>query len=441
MVASLASLVAIVGFAVQVIGLSVLHWSATLAVLIVSLLMACVRAWVRRGLARPPDYAEMPAKQELSWLVQRAMKNDWSRYIANSRWDDARKLLRNVKSKISSSSGNNDMKPEHQERKEDLRTIFEFIWGPPIALLTRMTVDGDQICTDQTLSNPKLVAELFEEERQVATLTYEDLDAVIDWNGDNGGDNKDEARRTLSCMRDHVREVNSLPDYPLRLGLFDSKADETSCIEMRLGLQARDAMPALRQGLGQELGSKVATALLNIIGRLGEALEWRDEAYRWPPTSWSISVKNGESYSGNHSWNIPLSNRSSDPRLVSTLATGLSHWLYSLHGSDIILAQLPDIAEGEISSSWKNDPGHYMLRILGSCDQFSLADLRTWIPNQTFEVLDAKAVNYFDDATEKRRDSEFARRAKASGTKHSTSRYKVHRPLNAFGAYNSSAVQ
>ena len=54
------------GFLVQFIGLRTLHWSATIAQLIVMAVMTAIRSWLRRGLLREPKVEDLREGSELS---------------------------------------------------------------------------------------------------------------------------------------------------------------------------------------------------------------------------------------------------------------------------------------------------------------------------------------------------------------------------------------
>ncbi|KAF3799879.1 hypothetical protein GCG54_00010072 [Colletotrichum gloeosporioides] len=62
---------AISGYIVQFIGLRALHWSATVVMLAVTLLMTIIRAWIRRGLASDLQVVSSSSLQghELAWLT------------------------------------------------------------------------------------------------------------------------------------------------------------------------------------------------------------------------------------------------------------------------------------------------------------------------------------------------------------------------------------
>ena len=65
----LGTMVSLCGFIVQFIGLRGMHWSASVAQLGAVVMMTSVRAWVRRGLAKPPRYRRLPSGFELEWFA------------------------------------------------------------------------------------------------------------------------------------------------------------------------------------------------------------------------------------------------------------------------------------------------------------------------------------------------------------------------------------
>lgn len=75
----MASVIALLGFLCQVVGLSGLHWSATFMVTLFSLFMTGVRAWVRRGFAEDPLWCPLPEKIELGRAVLHIVRNDWDK--------------------------------------------------------------------------------------------------------------------------------------------------------------------------------------------------------------------------------------------------------------------------------------------------------------------------------------------------------------------------
>ncbi|KAH6847821.1 hypothetical protein B0I37DRAFT_152071 [Chaetomium sp. MPI-CAGE-AT-0009] len=62
--------VSLCGFVVQFIGLRGMHWSASVAQLGAVLVMTGFRAWVRRGLAKPPGCQPLVSEFELDWFAK-----------------------------------------------------------------------------------------------------------------------------------------------------------------------------------------------------------------------------------------------------------------------------------------------------------------------------------------------------------------------------------
>ncbi|KAF3007124.1 hypothetical protein E8E14_009391 [Neopestalotiopsis sp. 37M] len=67
--ASLGTIIGLCGFIVQFVGLRGLHWSASIAQLGAVLLMAGLKAWVRRGLAESPSCQHVLPGFELDWFA------------------------------------------------------------------------------------------------------------------------------------------------------------------------------------------------------------------------------------------------------------------------------------------------------------------------------------------------------------------------------------
>lgn len=63
------TVVSLVGFVLQFVGLRGLHWSSSIAQLIATGIMVMLRAWVRRNLATLPEHAPLLPGHELDWLA------------------------------------------------------------------------------------------------------------------------------------------------------------------------------------------------------------------------------------------------------------------------------------------------------------------------------------------------------------------------------------
>ncbi|KAF7554153.1 hypothetical protein G7Z17_g3123 [Cylindrodendrum hubeiense] len=84
------------GFIVQFVGLRGMHFSASIAQLIAVVLMSCLRAWVRRGLAMPPQSKSLIPGFELEWFTTALRDLGSATWPDNSSSDNAIKDWRIV---------------------------------------------------------------------------------------------------------------------------------------------------------------------------------------------------------------------------------------------------------------------------------------------------------------------------------------------------------
>ncbi|KAG0643607.1 hypothetical protein HOY80DRAFT_343704 [Tuber brumale] len=66
--------VSIAGFVIQFVGIRALHWSASIAQLVVTLAMTTVRTWIRRNISTRPQSKMLPIDYEIDWLAVGAGK-------------------------------------------------------------------------------------------------------------------------------------------------------------------------------------------------------------------------------------------------------------------------------------------------------------------------------------------------------------------------------
>lgn len=72
----LGTITSVSGFIVQFTGLRSIHWSTSIALLVATLIMAGVRAFVRRGMGSQPQAYQIPKGHELDWLATRIATED-----------------------------------------------------------------------------------------------------------------------------------------------------------------------------------------------------------------------------------------------------------------------------------------------------------------------------------------------------------------------------
>ncbi|KAG0133680.1 hypothetical protein HOY82DRAFT_255446 [Tuber indicum] len=63
------SFISLVGFVTQFVGIRALHWSASIAQLVVTLAMTAVRTWIRRNMSARPGAKILPTDYEIDWLA------------------------------------------------------------------------------------------------------------------------------------------------------------------------------------------------------------------------------------------------------------------------------------------------------------------------------------------------------------------------------------
>jgi len=63
------SFISLAGFVTQFVGIRALHWSASIAQLVVTLAMTAVRTWIRRNMSARPGAKILPTDYEIDWIA------------------------------------------------------------------------------------------------------------------------------------------------------------------------------------------------------------------------------------------------------------------------------------------------------------------------------------------------------------------------------------
>ncbi|KAF4857780.1 Ankyrin repeat, PH and SEC7 domain containing protein secG [Colletotrichum siamense] len=114
----LGTMTCLTGFILQFVGLRGLHWSASIAQLGAVFLMVCLKAWVRRGLATPPNAISLTPGYELDWFAKTLGKVDQAPWNvergrgASRFWDPgnlARKFDRKTRTSTLTQNGADDV--------------------------------------------------------------------------------------------------------------------------------------------------------------------------------------------------------------------------------------------------------------------------------------------------------------------------------------------
>ena len=61
--------ISLAGFVTQFVGIRALHWSASIAQLVVTLAMTAVRTWIRRNMSTRPTVKPLPPDYDINWLA------------------------------------------------------------------------------------------------------------------------------------------------------------------------------------------------------------------------------------------------------------------------------------------------------------------------------------------------------------------------------------
>jgi len=123
------TIISLLGFVTQFIGLRGIHWSVSVAQLGAALVMAVMRAWVRRGLAKPPCSVALDPGHELDWMVMTLGRRDRDVY---SDFGCSRVELDDAASQDRSSSSSERSQSDSGSSEADVQTLSsgERDWEP-----------------------------------------------------------------------------------------------------------------------------------------------------------------------------------------------------------------------------------------------------------------------------------------------------------------------
>lgn len=321
---------AISGFVLQFVGLSILHWSATVAVLVISLIMTCIRAWTRRGLAKSPLWVAVPENYELPWLVMRSIRNDWLTVFTEG---------------------------------ESLNVM----WTPLMSFLS-----------DAKLTDPKAST------LPPGCLTLDELKGLVTCDTP--------LSRDLDSCHDFVSGAHNIGKKQFNLGFI--KPDSVDqCLEIRMCEQAIAAMPSLDRKKFGSLASAVLRAIKGINSSLTkDRIEWKIHQYPLSGMDWRIDVRNSKGLSA--PWIIPLSASGEVEKIVAAIASGLTFWTCSLGIWKEGMARLFEYREmTSINVTPCPDFGNLQGRIVGSTDFYSLEEFRWWLSDSTVHVVENEPKN------------------------------------------------
>ena len=335
----MASLTTIFGFIAQFVGLSVLHWSITIVVLTTSFVASCVRAWVRRGIARKPRWLHIPDKAPFAWMLCRVLENDWAQY------------------------------PDPTSTFSLSTTNVDCDWGPQTAILEKLGLES--IGTDEFTLDCVVDQHV---------LTLRQLSDHHLWSKDS--------LRMLDVCEAYIRSSEDCARNKMVIGFIDPRA-ATQGLAMSLAAEMLHVMPALHHDVPQDQSDKVAAVIQIFLRKLArcEMITWKHDI-PWKGRDWQIDVRHRKN--NKSTWILPLSTTQDIGDLSTSLATGLALWSYSVACWD---AYLTELEQKQALNSMRTQPNlcfsEFSARILGSLDSVSLEEMRMWIFGKRLSTIPA----------------------------------------------------
>lgn len=332
-----ASFFPIAGFVVQLIGLGALHWSATITMLMASLIMTGIRAWTRKGLAKDPVCVPIPEKNELGWLALRIVRNDWPIREAQNKPDRGWGLLTRF------------ITPQPKAARK-VQSKRDCDWCIPTGFIAPISMDGTSICYPGHEGMPGIGKK---------ELNKDSVEYV----------------RQLSLFSSRGQD----PVHQFQMGFhsIDSASLPQQCPEVKaatdLILRAPDILSFCNCA---DVASNLADAMEGIVRIMWD--RGPDES-PWKKKSWVIDVQ--QSLGLKTPWVVHLDSET----LRRDLTAGLSLWVYSLIcGSDWLGTHLGDDDRFSPQNRPRNSkltPGkpEKFIRILGHSGYLSALAMRRWI--------------------------------------------------------------
>lgn len=376
--ASCASLAAILGFILQLIGLSALHWSATVVVLATSLCMASVRAWIRRGLAQNPVWIPIPDGKELPWLVHRVVHRDWTQlhnhFVDGNHHQDL-ECVPLWTGTLQSRDATDPLRFPEMRHWDD-------VWGPlvgttvldPEDLINRPGRHWYSVNDPSRLSEHRSDLSMFFFRTSYSERQRQRRSALV-------------SRRKEKFLADQDRHTSKLQFYGNKavvLGFvgLDPKLDQ--CIEITTGISAINAMPSLRNRTFNPIGNRVWDLIVNLKNALAHTIPWAEDRPPWEDRVWRVDIRSGSKI-------VPISipspgNMMKCAEAEAALGLWLSMWIYTLESSRAYMDEEDNqVYYVKRVQLWGTDrtaagPKFGHVRIMGTCPGTAVDLLESWMP-------------------------------------------------------------
>jgi hypothetical protein len=161
-VAAAATLISVMGFVVQFVGLRALHWSATVYQLGVMVIMTAIRSLVRRGLAVDPIFYPVLDGHEIAWLTLYVIKNDQEDYT------DDQPTAESSHNESSVSTSSNDVGSSHDIPLDNLavhESSTQSPWSSSLEIERRSTRESSNRTLE--LGIPRIPSHALKPERDL----------------------------------------------------------------------------------------------------------------------------------------------------------------------------------------------------------------------------------------------------------------------------------
>ena len=373
----MSALLALSGFVIQFVGLGAMHWSATVTVVSVSILMTIVRAVVRRGLANDPRCISIPEKFELIWVALRVTRDDWDKIQASP-----------------------------QSGLEDCE------WGLLTGFIEPRLSDGTSICDTKQDAKQNTKQNANQDEKQDAKQDAKqdlnqgaNLEANSITDANVGTDVNADVLEFNSMITDATRYMRQLHDPSHQHFVLGFRPVSHECPETKAIKDIISTTPNIPLGDFHDLAGRLADAMKGMMDYLGEisgnGIIWQGQGKGYgghPPfkgNSWQVDVQ--QSLGVKTSWVIRTNWEKDDltllDRLRVDLNAGLSLWMHSIACTNSFLKRLYSCHDmlrndkvTDLPSFREVSPkeGGRFPRIVGAGFK-TYEELREWMPNDVVD--------------------------------------------------------
>ena len=389
----MSALLALFGFVVQFVGLGAMHWSATVTVVSVSIVMTIVRAVVRRGLANDPWCILIPEKIELVWVALRVIRGDWDK--KKEAPSNSNPLLPRLKVWIRAI-----LTRTVQETPTPQVDVRDCEWGLLTGFIEPRLKDGTSICDTKQDAKQNTNQNANQDEKQDVKQDVNEgtnLEANSITDAISSTDVNVDVLEFNSKLTDATRYMRQLDElspqkFVLGFGPVSDESPETEAIK-DISLTS----PKIPLGDFHDLASRLAVAIKGIMDYLneisGNEIIWQviDDKPPFANNDWQIDVQ--QSLGVKTSWVIRTSSYSHVAlldHLKEDLNAGLSLWMYSIACTNSSLNRLYSFHdELRTDNQVSNLPtfqqvtpkgGGCFARIVGSAGSKTDKEIDDWMP-------------------------------------------------------------